>query len=225
MLGAGSGWKEVLLAQALGMTTLRRIQAIDADDSLLRQTESELRAAGFTGDFNGRVGDLMEVALERGESGESGCGLVALGILPNVDPEAFLISLKRRLPIHTPVWLSANLTTPGVDEILDQYRNAETERWLEQFFLDQGVKKEQLTWQWSVQPASFGSRVEGYVEFLEESDLTVDGQSWPMAAGERVLAFYSNRMNPQRWDKILQESGFRVELAEEEFADGLWLCR
>lgn len=218
LLGAGGGWKEALLAGAVGLENLQCIRAIDADPSLLRQTGEVLRSSGFSGEFDPLVGDFLEVDFSVG----SRFGLAALGILPNVEPEIFLQSLGSKLPDGTPVWMSANLTSSDNGAILAQYRNVETERWLEQFFIDQGVSRDQFRWDWLCQPQPFGSRVEGMIEFNNDVELEIDGQNWHYYAGERLLAFYSNRMDPQRWEIILNQSGFRVILVEQACGDGLW---
>jgi hypothetical protein len=222
LFGAGSGWKEAALVEAIGPQKLEWIKAIDAEASLLGLTEDKLRTAGFSGEFHGVVGDFLTAPLD---TADPSLGLVALGILPNVEPEAFLCSLEQRLPAGVPVWLSANMTTPGRDVVLSQYRNPETEQWLEQFFIDRGLRHEQLNWRWTIHPCSFGWRVEGHVYFPEGADFEAGGLRRHYRAGDSLMAFYSNRMDPERWGQVLRERGFRVIDAREESGDGLWFCR
>jgi hypothetical protein len=222
LLGAGSGWKEAALAEALGMRSVKRLLAVDADVSLLDLTEREFRSHGFRGVFEGKQADFMNMPWA---GQEEGFGVVALGILPNVDPELFLSMLQKRIPSGAPVWLSTHMTTPGEEAVLEQYQNQTTERWLEQFFIDQGVRKAQFEWHWTVRVLSFGWRIEGHVTFSEGVCLSIDGIEWHYPAGSSLQAFYSNRMDQDGWETFLKGRGFQVLFSDQNFGDGLWFCR
>lgn len=222
-LGAGSGWKEAMMMEAVPAERFSRVDVIDATQSLVDLTKEELRAQGYGGPLHGRVGNFMDENLWNEVSRRSKVVICGLGILPNVDPEDFLKLLRNQGPGW--IWLSANLGDEGREAILDQYANRETEAWLGQFFQDRGVSAEEYGWEWQIREMPFGWRVEALALARRRVVFPVGGHQMELQAGDAVLAFYSNRMNFEAWSHRLEAAGFHVEASRNGKNDGLWLGR
>jgi len=222
-LGAGSGWKEALMMEAVPAERFSRVDVIDATQSLVDLTKEKLRAQGYRGPFHGRVGDFMDEHLWKAISCQSKVVICGFGILPNVDPEGFLKLLRNRGPGW--IWLSANLGDGEREAILEQYANPETEAWLGQFFQDRGISAEGFRWEWQIREMPFGWRVEALARMRRRVVLPVGGHQMELQADDAILAFYSNRMNFEAWTDRLDAAGFHVEASRKGTNDGLWLGR
>ncbi len=144
-LGAGSGEKErelVSLLRAAGCSL--RITAVDISESLARETADKLSAGGVT-NAQAVVGDFRVIDIEQFDD-EAGPRLfTAFGLSPNTKPGEFFHAISRLLGHGDQAMISANLWPKGQAaeaEVLAQYDNPQTRRWLGRLFREWGLPDE-----------------------------------------------------------------------------------
>ncbi|GIX49547.1 MAG: hypothetical protein KatS3mg131_3758 [Candidatus Tectimicrobiota bacterium] len=159
--------------------------------------------------------------------------LACFGLLPNLDYGTFLPALRRLLRPGDWLLLSANLSPQPYPDacpaILPQYDNPLAHAWFLGLLDSLGVPPRHAELRVTAQPL----RVDGHIwqiravaVFCRPTTLTLYGESFAFAAGERVQLFFSTRFTPEAVPEVLAAAGLPV-VAAWVFAgqeEGLYLC-
>lgn len=228
-LGAGSGAKELRLADALlgAGCDLLRFTAVDVSESLAGETAQRFERAG---DWPCRalVVDFLELdslrrKLEKTDE-EVRRVFTAFGLSPNLRPGDFFPNLVRVLDRGRRrgdvALISANLWPEGGDAepvVLAQYDNGETRRWLEQLFVEWGMDREGLP----LLDFSIGE-----IDGVRAVKVTTEwpGGEWRSSTavppppsewrpGECVEMFFSMRYTMRGFSDLAKEAGLEVRMA------------
>src|SRR5205823_11045031 len=138
--------------------------------------------------------------------------------MPNFEPQAVLPKLAALIRPHDLLLLSANLApgadyAAGVHTVLQQYDNALTTDWLLTFLLDLGIEKTDGALEWSIEGCPAGNdllRIAASYCFEHSRRLTVLGENFEFAAGEKIRLFFSYRYTPERVREQLAKHGLSV---------------
>lgn len=241
-LGCGNGQKDgQLLRLALDAGAGVGYVAVDAAPALVleaalnaRETISELEPLCV-------VCDLLKAenlhSFWEGRFGETDRKIfLLLGLLPNMPPEKPLEQIRRWMKDQDLLMLSANLAPgrhleTGCKEIISQYHNPETRRWLETLLDDLDIPKDSYDLNFCVRKAkaekiSYG-KIIGEATFTRNVEIEYCGFDYPIEEGEKIELFYSNRFQPEAVNELVEKMGYTIEKAwvagsEEE---GIWILK
>lgn len=158
-----------------------------------------------------------------------------LGMIPNFEPSAILDILRSWLRPQDRLILGANLL-PGEDEedglaeILPQYDNTPTRRWLMTALDDLDISSDRYFISFSVKASPDDpalKRIVAEAVFSESTEVAYEGKSHIFEPEDSFELFFSNRYRPALLEKHGQSHGFEFSrrhlLASGE--EGVWLAR
>ena len=157
------------------------------------------------------------------------------GMIPNFEPGMILPRLAALL--RTDDWLlfSANLApgadyAAGVTQILPQYDNPETRRWLWTVLEDHGAGSEEQRLQFAVEPDPLEPdllRLAAHWDVTRDATLALEQEHFPIEAGERFRLFFSYRHTPITVVRLLGKHGLTVVdgWSTSSGEEGVFLCR
>lgn len=224
-LGAGSGAKERELLRALNAAGCSlQITAVDVSESLAVETADKL-SGGESEAARAVVGDFLslDVGINIDGADEVPRLFTAFGLSPNIRPGEFFSALARLLRPGDRALLSANLWPNAEEaaaerEVLAQYDNEETRRWLGRLFKEWGMPDDHCP----DLEFSIGS-IEGVAAVIANAEWP-DPASWdcseftPAPAqvrewrrGEPIEVFYSLRYTIESFSAQVHSAGLSVQ--------------
>lgn len=192
-LGCGGGRKDLAILHA---GRGGRYLAVDTSVALAAGSAAAAADAGF--EASSWVMDL-EAPAERSAFGKGPVVFAALGLVPNFELDALGAILTGLLRPGDGLMVSANLGSAQDPAIIAQYDNPEAKQWMMGGLVELGLRADALSVQTSgrrLDPVL--SRVEAQVRLQEDHsiELPFHRAQWP--AGTELLAFFSNRLLPER---------------------------
>jgi hypothetical protein len=220
-LGAGGGEKEALVLSALRSAGCR-VSYTPLDVSLELALLSAEAGAGQGGvKVTPVVGDLRALEDIQQWPGQSGGRRVftAFGLAPNLMPGALYGRLAGALRPEDALLLSVNLAPVSkvnvpddarkraCQEILPQYDNPETLRWLKQVLADWGISEALSEPVFAIQQLDSIWGIAANCHWL--SDVTFDWEDALFKAekGATLRIFYSLRYTPEDLRSVMQKNG------------------
>jgi hypothetical protein len=230
-LGPGGGEKEAVVLRALSSDAAGvGFVAIDASAELaLISAERAREVSG--GAAMSVVGDLEDLGGILGAIGDAESGdarvFTAFGITPNLLPGGLLTSIRSGMRHGDVLAISANLAketegdlVPGMQdvrrEILAQYDNPETRRWLQRLLVEEGLESDYGEVRFGV------GQIGADCAVMAEARLVSGRAGLP----ETLQLFFSLRFTQRTFVERLRCYGFRV-IGEEVTPcghEGVWLC-
>lgn len=226
-LGAGCGEKEAQLVRLLkGKGCSLQISAVDVSESLARETVEKLSAeAGADTLARAVVGDFLTFDDRRFSADGIGSArlVTAFGLSPNVRPGEFFRGVSRLLRDGDRCLLSANLWPVGdrisaESEVLAQYDNPETRRWLGALFEQWGIAEDEIpTLEFSIGDFEAIAAVIATLKWPGRGVIPQGGAgpAPPVARqwrkGERIEVFSSLRYTLENFFVKAQQTGLSVQ--------------
>ena len=221
-LGCGDGFKDAsFLELAASKKQLAKVTLVDVSPSLILSAAQRLNP----GQSQLKVADLeSKPALSELCKTLSGQPLVisCFGMLPTLGHEILLPYLASNLKPKDRLMMSANLSPTDSDEdksaTLTQYDNPEARQWYAGALLELGLLRKDFSLECCVEPLegiSGAYRIVTYAELLQDLELRVFDQIFPMEAGGQVEVFRSERWTPLALRRRLNELGLDVTHSNE----------
>jgi hypothetical protein len=222
-MGAGAGQKERKFAQALGRAGCDvEFTAVDVSEALAFEAA---RGVGevIAGKTQVMVGDFREAGAFLPRLADSSDGrrqvFTGFGLSPNLHPDEFFPKVRCLLDADDGAALvSANLWPAGSDaqrELLSQYDNPETRRWLGQLFVEWEVTEAEVPeLEFSVGETDGVAAVQAFATWpelgkrlLESAPSMVEG--W--RSGDRIEVFSSLRYTTDNFAQRAEVAGMLVQ--------------
>lgn len=240
-LGCGGGGKDLQLLRALqGAGCALRYIPCDVSHALAltaRQTVLEALPAIA---IRPLVADLLEAQdlaafWDEGAAADEIRIFSFLGMIPNFEPPAILGILRSWLRPQDRLILSANLLPgenegDGLEEILPQYDNALTRRWLMTALDDLDIPSDRYSISFSVQASPDDpalKRIVAEAIFSGSTKVLYEGKSYTFEPEDSFELFFSNRYRPALLEKHGHAQNFELYRRHllESGEEGVWLAR
>jgi len=225
-LGPGGGEKEAWLLAALhAHKCALRYTPIDTslELALLSAETATPHVGGKTFPIAGDLSLLTELrARLECFPAEEVRVFTAYGIAPNFAPAELFGGLQSVLRPQDLLLLSANLAPGASADVLDadyhfsckqllpQYDNPETTRWLSQILVDWGISKELSEPCFEIEHIGEIKGLFAHCEWLKDSSFLWEGAPFTARAGDKVRLFFSLRYTPDRLKKTLEAHGMNL---------------
>lgn len=225
-LGCGDGLKDAaFLELADGHHQRAKVTLVDVSPSLTLGAAQRLSAwqpQMCVADLESQP-TLSEICeTEKGQLLVISC----LGMLPTLGHEILLPYLASVLRKEDRLMLSANLSPSANDEdkaiILTQYDNPEAHTWYSGVLLELGFELSDFSLECcieSLQGIAGAYRIVVHAKMLKTLDFHVQGDSFPVAAGERFELFRSERWTPSALRHRLNSQGLEIVSGSESKDD------
>lgn len=223
-LGCGGGEKEISILQAID----RDIEFIPTDVSEpLVQAAAQKAVAGGICTGTPLVFDLA-AANDAAEFLSShirhSCLFTFFGIIPNFPPPMILPRVRSLMNKGDSLLASANLSPRGMKDILPQYDNLATRRWLEQFLIEYEITGGKL----QINICSHNNLEWFQADYVFEVDTTISIGKWCIRckSGDAIQMFVSHRYTPETAAAVFAEHGLRIEkiFLSENQEEGVFMC-
>ncbi len=223
-VGAGGGEKEAIVLSALRSAGCR-VTYTPLDVSLeLALLSAEAAADQGVVEVTPVVGDIS--ALEDIHQWPEEIGgrrvFTAFGLAPNMMPGALYGRLAGALRPEDVLLLSANLApvseadlseearNRACQEILPQYDNIETRRWLQQVLVDWGISDALSEPVFEVQQLDSIWGIGANCHWLSDVKFYWEGTLFEAEKGSSLRAFYSLRYTPEDLRTVMRKNGLRL---------------
>lgn len=233
-LGPGGGDKEVDLINELGKDSLTSVTCIDSSLPLALTSTSRLSDTSHqtnpsVADFNHQP-DIRQLADLQPDTPTL---FTFYGMLPNLPSHQSLAWLSEQMAPGDTALISANLSPnedlkTGAKEVLHQYANPETQRWLSILLRDHGIDPEQGEWIHEIaQTEPDHSRIEIHFQPNKPTTAQTITGDHHLKAGEKLRLLYSHRHCPKRLSQTLTKIGLKTihSYIEPEGHEGVFLIR
>ncbi len=239
-LGCGTGVKEEWLARSLKRqgSGIQKFTAVDVSDELCRMSMGRVNPY-LAQDSQAWVMDLdASLSLRKSidTEGQKECRLFTFfGLVPNLTPESILRIWKSLLRPGDHLLVSANLAPvqkadetdvdESIQQVLPQYRNPETRRWLGILFREQGISS-----QW-ISSLHFGIENQKGVRsilvrttILQNFEWTLGLRKLKFKKGDSLNVFQSRRWTPKAFEAWILKNGFKVRGSQitPNREEGVW---
>ncbi len=221
--GAGGGEKEAIVLSALRSAGCR-VSYTPLDVSLeLALLSAEAGADQDRVEVTPVVGDISALEDIQQWPGQTGGRRVftAFGLAPNMMPGALYGRLARALRPQDALLLSVNLAPvseadrsdeackSACQEILPQYDNIETRRWLKQVLVDWGISGALSEPVFEVQQLDSIWGIAANCHWLWDVKFDWEGSLFEAQKGANLRVFYSLRYTPEDLRTVMQKNGLR----------------
>ena len=223
-LGCGGGQKDARLLREL-VARRRRCSYVplDVSPTLVLVAREAARQVISEDSIHPCVADLAAADDLGGILEKLGCTdrprlFSFFGMIPNFEPALILPRLAALLRADDWLLFSANLApgadyAAGVRQMLPQYDNAETRRWLWTVMEDHGAGSEERKLHFAVEPDPVDAdllRLAAHWEVTRDATLVLEQERFPIEAGERFRLFFSYRHTPMTVVRLLGRHGLEV---------------
>lgn len=156
------------------------------------------------------------------------------GMLPNLEPGQVLPLLSRLLGPQDRLLISANLNPDsdeeaGLQHLLSQYQNPETERWLTLFLSGLGVDEDAGALHWRIERAAtapFPRCFTAWYRFQRAVKIEVEGELFTFQPEEELRLFFSYRYTQHQVRVLLARHALTVldSWSDVSGEEGVFLC-
>ena len=224
-LGCGGGEKEISILQAID----RDIEFIPTDVSEpLVKAATQAAIAGGVCTGTPLVFDLAaanDAAEFLSAHAKHSCLFTFFGIIPNFPQPSILPRVRSLMNKDDHLLASANLSPHGMKDILPQYDNLPTRRWLEQFLTEHEITGGKL----QINICGQNNLEWFQADYVFESDTTISMDKWCIEykTGDALQMFVSHRYTPETAAAVFAEYGLHIErtFLSENREEGVFMCR
>lgn len=159
--------------------------------------------------------------------------LTLFGVLPNFEPAPLLSRIAPLLRPRDLLLIGANLAPgsdyrAGVQQVLPQYDNDLTRDWLMTLLSDLGLEKSDGELGFEIQTdVNQLHRIVANFHIRQHREITVSGERFSFASGERIRVFFSCRHTCETMRRILGAHRMSVQdqWLNDSGEEGVFLCR
>ena len=236
-LGCGGGTKDMmLLERARKLGKMLVYSACDSSLPLVLTAQQkalevldERHVHDLVADFL-KADDLQRIFITQ-TTGNSTRIINFLGMIPNFEPGDILPRLSSLIRPNDLMVFSANLAPgedyrAGVEKVLPQYDNPETQAWLMTVLTDHGIENEDGRLNFAIEGDEL-LRITATFTFDQARTIKIDGEEFEFQTGDSIRLFFSYRHTPTTVREWLQKES--IEIIDERLShsgeEGIFICR
>ena len=229
-LGCGGGEKD---ARLLAKLARRKVQFTPVDVSLPLVLTARQRALESVPEERIRPAIICDLAAATELSFRISPQLLTFfGMLPNFEPNSIIPRIAALVGPGDYLLCSANLApgtdyAKGVKTVLRQYENELTNDWLQTLLIDLGVKEDDGSVIWSIEPASGLLRITATFRFNRPVEFPYANNVFKFTTYETIQLFFSYRYTPYLIEKLLGAQGLQIksQWITRSAEEGVFLCQ